>query len=123
MKSNNLRALRKSAGYESAAEFASALNCPLSTVISHENGNRDISERYLKIYSEFLNVSKTTILKKDALIVQDRLVDVIYSICKIQQRHRKEFSKDFIFNLLYQIEKYDVNGDELDLFIESYMII
>lgn len=123
MSNNNLRALRKRAGYDSVSAFAAALGRPLSTVTSHENGNRDITERYLKIYSEFLNVSPETILRRDTLIVHDKLLDVISAFCAVQKRHPDKLTTEFISNALYEIERNNVEANEMELFIESCLLI
>lgn len=122
MKNNNLRALRKRAGYHSASAFATALGKPLSTVTSHENGSRTINDDYLKIYSDFLNVSSDVIVKRDTLIVHDRFLDVVYYFCAVQRRNNNKFSKEFISDVIYKIERNNINNFEIELFVESCLI-
>ncbi|WP_104038278.1 helix-turn-helix domain-containing protein [Vibrio jasicida] len=123
MKENNLRALRERAGYKTASDFAKAVGMPISSVTSHENGNRKITETSLQIYSEFLNVLPESILKRDALVVHDRILNVISAFCTVQKRNRYLISKDDITKIMYEIERNNIKDIELELFIESCLII
>jgi len=54
---DRLRAARIAAGYENAADAASALGVPYSTYAGHENGSRGLKPENLKLYARRYKVS------------------------------------------------------------------
>ena len=123
MINNNLRKIRKSKGINSATKLAEMARKPVSTVTSHENGSRNISDKDLEIYCALLNVTKEEITNTKINItpeVNNREMQIIISaFCKVQKRTKFNISQESIEKVIerIRIEK-NLNQYEIELLIE-----
>lgn len=125
---NNLREIRKSKGYKSARELAEALGKPISTITSHENGQRTINDEYIDLYCSFFNVSRKRLLgEEDTHLNPVILKKIIKGFCLAQESQTKKrydcIDDQVIDYVMKNIESLpELNEDYIQTMIESVII-